>query len=433
MTARRPFGPWLVALLAAGAMARLGVMIGLDPTTWVAGSDSPFYAAQGWRLAHGMTPLFPPVSPAYTWLVAAAWSCCPAMPLPQPSDAIPAAVLTIIRVVQILASLAMVWAAIVLVRRWTSNDRAALVTGAGLAFGPAFLLEPFRILTETAFMSLLYVGLLLWSIRQREQWWPSLTAGLVFGLAALTRPVVMLLPAALVVSELCARRDRLRGRRAAAFLVSFTVVAAPWSFSLHHQTGSWLPSGFFANLWIGAVGDGSWHGGDAADARRSQFADGPDDYLGETVAVIRDAPVGWFAVRARNFGAALLRPHFVSELPGPSTRRAVVHWWLSGRRPGTLMTLAVTPVVILKLIFFAAHWLALLGGLAGLVRWRHHWRELLPLWTTILYFPTVHLLLTALPRYLFPIEPALWIAVGLFVSDPGSTARSALSDRDENA
>jgi hypothetical protein len=139
------------------------------------------------------------------------------------------------------------------------------------------------------------------------------------------------------------------------------------------------------------------------------------------------------ARRARNLGGALLRPHFVAELPGPSTRGAVVDWWRSGRQPGRLVTLAVTPLVVLKLIFFAAHGLALLGGAAGLVRWRRHWRHLLPLWTTILNFPAVHLVLTALPRYLFPIEPALWIAVGLFVSDPGTTAPSPLPGRDESA
>lgn len=432
MTARRPFGHWLVALLAAAAVARLGVMISLDPATWVAGSDSPFYVAQGWRVAHGVTPLFAPVAPGYAWLVAAAWSCCPEAPLPQPGGTIPVALLTIIRVAQILASLAMVWAAVALVRRWTGNDRAALITGAAVAFGPVFLLEPFRILTETLFMSLLYLALLLWSMRRRESWWPSSAAGVVFGLAALVRPVVMLLPAALVLSELFTSRNHLRGRRAAAFLASFAVVVAPWSVSLHHQTGSWLPSGFLANLWIGAVGDGSWHGGDAADTLRSQFSKGPDDYLGETVTVIREAPVGWFAVRARNLGGALLRPHFVSELSGPSTRRAAVQWWLSERRPRDLVTLAVTPVVLLKLIFFALHWLALFGGLAGLVRWRRRWRELVPLWTTILYFPAIHVLLTALPRYLFPIEPALWIAVGLLVSNPDMTGQPALSDRDED-
>jgi hypothetical protein len=121
----------------------------------------------------------------------------------------------------------------------------------------------------------------------------------------------------------------------------------------------------------------------------------------------------------------------VSELPGPSTRRAVVDWWRSSRRPGDLVTLAVTPLVVLKLTFFAAHWLALLGGVAGLVRWCRHWRQLLPLWTTILYFPTVHVVLTALPRYLFPIEPALWVAVGLLVADPGTTAPPPLPGRDE--
>ncbi len=421
------------ALLLAAAAARLAIILVLDPRLWVAGSDTPYYVREGWLLAHGAAPLFALVAPAYTWLIAAAWTFLPGVGLPAQPEAIPGALLTIVRAVQVLFSLGMIGSAVVLARRWSGNERAALVTCAGLALGPAFVLEPFRVLTETVFLCVLYLGLLLWTTRRPAGPWPQLASGAVFGLAALVRPVVVGLPVVLA-GGYWLTTDRPKGRRRVmAFLLVFAAMLVPWSLSLHHRTGSWLPPGLAANAWIGAVGDGRWHGRDAADAQRGHFAAGPDDYLGETLNTIREAPIRWLLLRTRNLGAALAQPHFASDVPGPSTKQAIARWWRRDRTPGALLSLLSAPPVVLKLALYAVHWCALLGGLAGLLRWRLRWRELLPLWAVILYFPSVHVVLTALPRYLLPIEPGLWIAVALLFQPPpaaiGTVAAANPEDR----
>lgn len=417
--------PWAaLAVLAAGGAARLAVLLLLDPQTWVAGGDTPFYARQGWLLAHGLAPLFAPVAPAYTWLVAAAWACCPGHGLPGPDGPVPAAVLTLVRLAQVAASLGTAWIAWRLARRFGGSGRAAAATCAGLALGPAFVLEPFRVRTETLFLLLLVAALLLWDDARRRARTP-IAAGLVFGLAALVRPVVVGIPLLLAGGMAVAGRGPAHGRRAAGFALAFVAVLAPWSVSLAVHTGSWFPRGLAANLWIGSVGDGRWQGRDATDAMREGFAGGPDDYLGETFEVVARSPGRWLATRARNLSAALVQPHFAPDLPGPSTRRGFAEWWRGDREPAGLVRLLSPPAARLKLALYLLHWLAIVGGLAGLLRRRRQWRELLPLWVVVLYFPAVHLLLTALPRYLFPIQPALWIAVALLLAPGAAPARGA--------
>ena len=422
MTTRRRFAGAAAAIVLAGAAARVAVLLALDPTTWVAGSDSTFYLAQGWLLAHGEAPLFTTVSPGYTWLIALVWGLFPTTPMPDSSGSAPVVLLTIIRVVQIGCSLGMVVAATGYACRLSGRDRAALVTCAGLALGPAFVLEPFRILTETLFLALLALGLLLWSTSRRGLSPALIAAGLVFGAAALVRPVVLGLPVVLAAWEWFQGFGLLRRRRAAIFLLAVAVMLVPWSVSLRLRTGSWTPPGLSSNLWIGAVGDGTWHGRDATDALRQRFAGGSEDYFGETLGQIRRTPGRWLQIRIRNLGEALAQPHFVSQIPGPSTRRALASWWRGGRDPGSLVALLTAPPVVLKIALYGAHWFALTAGLAGLIRWRSRWRELTPLWACILYFPCVHFFLTALPRYLLPMQPALWIAVALLFQPPADSS-----------
>ena len=422
MIGDRSFARGLAAALVAGAAARLAVLLLLEPQTWIAGSDTPFYVRQGWLVAHGASDLLASVAPAYTWLLAAAWSCFPAAPLPPADDVIPAALLTLVRVVQVACSLGMIGAAAALARRLTGNTRAALVTAAGLALAPGFVLEPFRVLTETVFLAFLYLGMLLLvpgrPSRPREQ----AAAGVVLAFAVLVRPVLLALPVALAAWQWVAGVGRSRRLGAAMLLLAFAAPLAPWCVSLYRRTGSWLPPGLAANLWLGAVGDGRWHGSEAADALRSRFANGPDDYLGELATAIRTAPARWVRVRVSNLAAALAQPHFAAEVRGPATRAALARWWRDDRRPAVLLALLGSPPVLLKLALYAAHWLALVGGIAGLLRWRRRWRELVPLWAVILYFPCVHLFLTAVPRYLLPIQPALWIACALHFVPPAVSA-----------
>ncbi len=422
-TARGSAAPLMV--LAAAAAVRLAVLLVLPPQLWVDGSDTPYYVRQGWLLAHGSLPLLSSVAPGYIWLLAAAWGLFPAAPSPESAGSIAVALLTVVRIVQVLCSVGMIAAAVALARRWTGNRSAALVTGLGLALGPAFVVEPFRVLTETVFLTLLVLGLLLHTTRRGGPAGAPVVTGVVFGLAALVRPVVLALPIVLAGGRWLCGDDPRRRRGAVLLLLAFTATVAPWSVSLRRHTGSWLPPGLAANLWIGAVGDGRWHGTEATDSLRSRFAGGPDDYLGEVAAQIRDAPGRWLLLRLRNLGAALVQPHLAADVSGTSTRQAITRWWQHDRGPRALLSLALQPSVLLKLALYGAHWLALIGGLAGLLRWRRSWRDLLPLWAVILYFPCVHFFLSALPRYLLPMQPALWVAIALLLQPPPGAAAPA--------
>jgi len=421
---RPRFAAALVTLLVAAAGARVAVLLALDPHTWVAGSDTPYYVTQGWLLAHGQAPVFAAVAPGYIWVVAAAWRCFPQAPQPAPAEAIPVGLLTVVRAAQVVLSVAMAGVVALLARRASRCDRAALLAATGLALAPGQVLEPFRVLTETMFLLLLVVGVSLWSVRDDRSARRQILAGLVLGFAALVRPVVLGVPLALAGMELSSRRSARRWR-AAAFLLAVAVPLLPWSVSLRRHTGSWAPAGLAANLWIGAVGDGRWHGAKAMDARRSRFAGGPDDYFGEVIDAFRASPGGWLVRRTRNLAGALLQPHFAPEVPGPSTRAEVAHWWRTDRSPAALLAVLATPAALAKGGLYAFHLLALAGGLAGLLRWRSRWRDLVPVWVIVLYFPLVHVFLTATPRYLLPLQPALWVGVGLLLTPPAAADSTA--------
>lgn len=412
----------LLALLAAGTILRLAVLVSLDPLTWLDGSDAVYYLRQGWRIAQGEAPVLGPVAPAYTTVVALGWMWNVDAPAPAGVDGMPPPLLAGLRVLQILLSTGMVAAATALAARWSGSWRAAGVSCAGLALGPVFVVEPFRILTETLTLALLTAGMWAWARGGGRSRMRDVVAAALLGLAALTRPVVAglaLLVAGRQILEW--RRDRDRGERAIVLVVMLAVLLVPWSFSLRAHSGRWTPPGLASTLWIGAAGDGTWRGAEATDELRDEFAGGPDDYLGETFDIVRRDPGRWLAVRLRNLGASLLRPHLVADVPGPSTRTGLRRWWRQDRGAAAFGELVATPAHLSKLALYAAHWLGLAMGAVGLVRWRRHRRRLGVLWIWVLYFPLVHLVLTATPRYLLPIGPALWIAAALAVVAPPPT------------
>ena len=46
---------------------------------------------------------------------------------------------------------------------------------------------------------------------------------------------------------------------------------------------------------------------------------------------------------------------------------------------------------------------------------RRQWRVLLPLYGLIVYFTGIHLVLLALPRYIFPTYPIFWVFAAVFI------------------
>jgi len=55
------------------------------------------------------------------------------------------------------------------------------------------------------------------------------------------------------------------------------------------------------------------------------------------------------------------------------------------------------------------HFTGLLLGAAGMILAAGRWRALLPLYAVAIYFTGIHLVLLALPRYVFPTYPVLWM------------------------
>jgi 4-amino-4-deoxy-L-arabinose transferase-like glycosyltransferase len=297
-----------------------------------------------------------------------------------------------------------------LAQRLAGNDRAAALAALGVALGPAFVMTPFQILTESLFTMLVVLAILLYVRAQRSPTGAGVTAAaVVFGLAAMTRPVVWLLPMALAV-HLMALRGRRRGLRWASVLLGgYLVTLAPWHAYLYAATGSPMPQGLLANLWLGATGEGRWTGRQAMDDRRRRFQGGDEDYANEALAAIRANPLGWARLRATRMAEAVLQPHGTQDLTGPPVKSAIASVVRGDAPPRVLWPHAASGTFWLKAAIYAFHYAALLLGAVGMWQVRHAWRDWFGPYAIIVYLCLVHGALTVLPRYLFPATPFLWI------------------------
>lgn len=406
----------VLSVLLLSLAARLLVVAVVDPQRWIEGSDSRYYVSEGWRLARDAGAVVPPVAPLYAYGLALAWLPWGDAPSPGTAGEIPPGLLTAVRLGQVALSMTMLGATTWLAWRLAHSRRAALVTALGLGLGPAFVLEPFRILTETLALSLLALALAAW-VAPRRTPTRALVAGVLFGLAALTRPITFGLPWLLALHAAWTSRA---WRHALAMLAVLMLVVLPWVAGLRHATGRWWPQGFESNLWIGAVGDGVWIGSRESDRLRERFAGGPDDYLGEVARAVRERPLEWAARRTRNLATALARPHFASDIGGPAFFTALERWMAGDAGPGPVLAVLAHPSSVTKVVLYAAHWLALAAGGIGLWRARRRVPGTGPLIAVALYFVGVHVFLTALPRYLLPIQLPLWLGVGFVAAPPPS-------------
>lgn len=123
--------------------------------------------------------------------------------------------------------------------------------GVGLLAAAAFALYPPHLFlvkqpnSELIFLPLLLFGLeLAWRARP-GRWAFALAAGVVFGYAALVRPIALLIAAPvglfLLVSAVPGIRAPRRLLLAAALAAGQLLTVAPWVLHLHQQLGSWVP------------------------------------------------------------------------------------------------------------------------------------------------------------------------------------------------
>ncbi|MBI1258560.1 MAG: phospholipid carrier-dependent glycosyltransferase [Chloroflexi bacterium] len=370
----------------------------------------------------------------------------------------PAGAVIFIRVLQALLSTATCYFAYRLALVLTRRENAGLIVAALLAISPVFIVESAQILTETLYIFLIAGGLWLYlewvlphphpdfreTSKQTVDFPPSprlrgrgeadllrtsfvrtvsrgeglpllpninprpiawlLLAALLFGLAALTRAVLLGFPFVLVIHLLLVRGRR-AWRCAALFLLAFALVVSTWTiYSLARWNrfviaGEGLPAFFY----MGATGIS---GAEQVDQSLQPVS---GDYVEGAQAAISSDPLGWVKHRVSELVNAYLQPHGTTFYPGASLKDQALRWLHEDRSLSGLIALTQGDYFWPKLTLYVLHYLALLAGLAGMWLYRRARSGALPMIGFIIYVTLVHLALLALPRYLFPNEIFWWI------------------------
>jgi 4-amino-4-deoxy-L-arabinose transferase-like glycosyltransferase len=119
-------------------------------------------------------------------------------------------------------------------------ERAGLIAALLVAVDPVSVMTANRLLTETLFTTLLVAGVWLLLRFWRTRWLPwAAAAAIVFGLAALTRPIAQFLPLVLLPFFGFALRDRRRTLlvSAALFLAISGALMAGWAWRNEREGG----------------------------------------------------------------------------------------------------------------------------------------------------------------------------------------------------
>lgn len=457
----------LWTLLAVGLALRLIYGLAQDPLGpyGPTGGDDPWYLANalalvtdapGGTVIHGISTTVSMLGQPPVFFIAAG---IPQALLP------PGAAVVAIRILHALATTAVALFAFGLAVRLVEGvpkadarlaRRAGLIAAAALALSPALILEAAQVKTESLFVFFVTGG--VWAyveavVRDRTSLpgplsagegmnrtavagarhgvprssarWFAL-AGLLLGLATLTRAVFLAFPLALVVFTVAALGGRTGWKRALLLLAVYAAVVGSWTaYNLaRYQRFVLAGEGLPAFFYHGVTGwdDPAQVDQRLEEARDPDSADSPtqSDYVDAAGEAIRADVGGYLARRLGELGGALLQPHNTELFPGESLRAMAAGWWANDRTPGGLAALTRADGFWPKLLLYVVHYTGLVLGAAGaLLTWRS-WRVGRPMLGYIAYTLLVHLFLFALPRYLFPFTPFVWVFAAAAVAAASS-------------
>lgn len=138
------------------------------------------------------------------------------------------------------------------------SRRAASAAGMAMAFYPILLLYPVALASENLFIPLVLLAFLAleWA-RQRHGMWPPLLAGLVLGMAILTRSVVA--PFAVLAGIWLWRFGRAGKRGALTFLIATFAICLPWAIRNTQVMGqpTFVEGSLGYNLYVGYHPEGN--------------------------------------------------------------------------------------------------------------------------------------------------------------------------------
>lgn len=382
--------PLTLALIGAVALAlRLAFVATMpDSIPWPDGREY-VEVARGLLAGHGfgMQTLRPPGYPAFIALV---WS-------------LTGSSLTALRMVEAcLGTITVLLVGCFGVRLF--GTRAGLLAMAFAALHPVLAFLPSTQYSENlvVFFCVLGTGLALEAMTAesggRGTWGRWIVAGVMFGLAALTRPnAVILLPALLLGGWLIARGARRAFvTRAAVCLLALAFTLSPWLVRNHRMHGHWffIATGGGRSLWLGSNDRTTGRAGSIMvpdSALTAELMRLPDEVARDR----RLAALGFAWMRADPARAVRMYLVRLSSLwalyPDPYTRN---------RFSGNVARIAQA---IASVAIF-------LGALLALRRWREV-PLLVPMMVAIVLFSLVNAMFFMVLRYRMPFEPMLvWMA-----------------------
>ena len=344
--------------------------------------------------------------------------------------------------------------------RLTDSKWGALLTLIALTFDPAQILEPRNITTETLYTVLITCGLWLYieyvgtshgvsantpppdvvtplavfnaPLHMERGWGEVVLVGILLGLATLTRAVGILFPLVLVCHFFWIHRKHGRNalKTSVVLLLVYTATIGTWTvYNLaQHDRFVIVSNQFMPAVWRGAVtDDGSPQQNDALllptpDATNTCTENcgvqvPNSTYVEQTSNAISTNPLGYLANRLRELANAIVLPYATTYLGGESLRDLLSAWVQNGFSGGGLTRLLNGDEFWLKLLIYLWQFTGYALAIVGAWRTRYNFRVMgVPL-AFIVYTLAIHVILLALPRYIFPILPCCWIlASGILAS-----------------
>lgn len=419
---------WLAIILLLALVLRLAYILPLPVDDTIYGGDYSWYAREGRMLVRtGWTYGPMPTGPVFLLVAGYAEEIGnlgrQALPgyllqrmlggptlFPDPiGNGVP-----VVRLLNAILGTLTVWMAFRIGRAgW--QTRVGLWAALLLALNPLFIVETGNPTTETIAIFLLSWTLAVWLENIHTPRWAALASvGVLLALTALTRSVFLGLPALLLVHLALRQPIRAALRGGVIMILAMLLTIAPWTaYNLITWNRLTLTGeGLLGMLYVGAVG---WQAPEEVDAtlgvtaEETNYDDRQDAFAEGLANTILNDPAGYATTRIRELGSAILQPHNTNVFPGESIKSLVMNWLRNDRTVRGLWNLTTADAFWAKLLLYAAHYTGLFLGGLGLVMNIRRWRRLLPLYGIFAYILGIHLFLSAIPRYLFPLAIFSWI------------------------
>jgi len=406
MTVTRPLNrsqAWLLAGIVIAALAlRLVWVLVIVPNPHLKGGDGPYYLNSGKSLlgqgeVNWLAMLT--IGPIYPFYLSIWYRF-----LPDDESVIRAA-----RVGQAILDTLTCFITFDLGRR-LFEVRVGMITATLFALDLRFIRQTGDISTETIFILLLVASswAFVWARENAQPLGPRaiLAAGLGM-LAAFTRAVALPIPLLLTGALLLPKPSKAQILTVAAIVSVAMLGVLSWSVRQYQLTGQWvlMSDGFGGNFWMGSRSDGQWHGSiefqEEIDDLKVRY-NGRLAYMEDAFKTITANPPAYAKLLVVKGASAYLQPYGTFYFSGESLKDLAAQI-LRGEL--TLSELITGDSFWPKLYIYIFHFIGLIGGLIGLWLTRHQWLKLLPITVPIIYISFAYLILTIIPRYLFPIMP----------------------------